>query len=644
MNKEKTEFIEAKNKFYNPIFSGLIIIACIHLLPKPVGFFNLIRFFYTIVYFICLIIITLSLIKPRSNYCYKKYALRFKNCSDQMETNYKHYLLSMDTLINNFAFTFLFFLGSCYLVILNYWIGIFSQFSILISIAWWISFIAVICSPVIYKIKIIDFLQKKKSLKEALTISKFKPKNNLEIEKALSCKVSNELVISKNETFSAGGLEWQWDDFYKNCIIFGQSGSGKTVCVLNTLLEALIGSKTTEYQKSSGLILDPKGDFNNKIKKVCKKYGRENDLVIIDPFNMQESIKWNPFDTDEDELELADRFAAVLENVGLKNNATSFWIDNAKKFIRYSISLIRLTNPADKPPDLAQINELAGSFRAIANRTDKLNIYDNECDLSLDFFADEWAEASDKIRSGIQSTLTNMIFPFLGEPYRSLFSGKSTIKISDIIDSGKILYVHMPVADKEAMAKTIGTFIKLEYFREVLKRIKKRRPSFFFCDEFQSFFTSAKNKGDSDFFERSRQSSHANIISTQNIYGLLKQSETEEPVMNLLGNCALKMFLRNTDYKTNEYASTLFGKEYTSVISCNKGQKFESIKKFKLGALAQIGHNVSYQYELRYKPEKFPELKTPSYGRGENYCEMLASLASRSKIKSHELKWKVNPL
>jgi hypothetical protein len=46
---------------------------------------------------------------------------------------------------------------------------------------------------------------------------------------------------------------------------------------------------------------------------VCRKYGREEDVVIIDPDSARQSIRWNPLDSDDDELEVASRFAAALE-------------------------------------------------------------------------------------------------------------------------------------------------------------------------------------------------------------------------------------------------------------------------------------------------------------------------------------------
>ena len=101
--------------------------------------------------------------------------------------------------------------------------------------------------------------------------------------------------------------------------------------------------------------------------------------------------------------------------------------------------------------------------------------------------------------------LTNMIDPFLVEPYASIFSGPSTLRIAQMVDQGKIVYVDMPVADREQMARMAGTLMKLEYFREVRKRVGKKRPTFFLCDEFQRFFTTAQGKGDADEFEVTRR-------------------------------------------------------------------------------------------------------------------------------------------
>src|SRR5204863_519108 len=108
--------------------------------------------------------------------------------------------------------------------------------------------------------------------------------------------------------------------------------------------------------------------------------------------------------------------------------------------------------------------------------------------------------------------------------------------------------------------------LKHDYYRQVLLRLDKKRPSLFFCDEFQTFFTSDAGRGDGPFFSRSRQSFHANVVATQNYGGLLAEASKPEIVRNFMGNCAIKLFLRNTDGETNELASKEVFGEYSAVV------------------------------------------------------------------------------
>jgi type IV secretory pathway TraG/TraD family ATPase VirD4 len=233
-----------------------------------------------------------------------------------------------------------------------------------------------------------------------------------------------------------------------------------------------------------------------------------------------------------------------------------------------------------------------------------------------------------------------MVDPFLMYPYAELFSGPSTIRIANMLEGGKILYVHMPLADKEMMSRVICTFVKLEYFREVLKRPNKNRTSLFLCDEFQQFFTTMQGKGDADFFERSRQSRHANVIATQNFPGLLKASRDKESIVkNLLGNCAVKVFLRNTDDQTNQYASELFGKELVRMMNASIGA---AQGKWSFGGSSSQSSNS--QYDNKIRAEEFVRLAVPSQSDGINYAETIVHLASRGEVAHHKLRWRVHPL
>ena len=319
-----------------------------------------------------------------------------------------------------------------------------------------------------------------------------------------------------------------------------------------------------------------------------------------------------------------------------------FWIDSAKKFIRHAISLLRIVNAAGDPPTFAQIGALAGSLKTVYDHCYWIADEDPRGDQCLAYFADEWADLANETRTTVQAFITNMIDPFLGVPYNTVFSGKSTMTVAEMIEQGKILYVYMPIAEKEAMSKVICTFVKLEYYREVLKRPDKPRPSFFLCDEFQVYFTGMPGKGDADFFERSRQSKHANVVATQNYPALMKAvGDKESVVNNMLSNCAVKIFLRNTDDKTNDWASKIFGQKLVAMASSNVSAGGGK------NAAGSAGASASRQYDQKVRPEEFVSLTVPDpYNEVAKveYADTIVHMASRATVTKEKLRWRMHKI
>jgi type IV secretory pathway TraG/TraD family ATPase VirD4 len=494
-----------------------------------------------------------------------------------------------------------------------------------------------------------DAVQKRALLREQIAVSGFRPLTEDDVRARDETLREAPVTIVDESQFRAGGFDWTPSDFQKNCIVFGQSGSGKTVCVLNALIDGILGSGSAAAERCSGLILDPKGDYRRKVETLCQRHGRGADLLILDPGNVKSSIRWNPFDSDDDELELAGRFAAVLQTLGMKSEEDTYWIDSARTFVRHAIGLLRTTSTDGAPPSFPEIARLAsGSVsdgRIVKGSLAEERILrvadDNDSGrLAVDYFIDTWCTLAQETRSVVQSQLVNMIDPFMLQPYRGLFSGRSSVRMADVVDSGKILYVYMPIADKEAMSKIVCTFMKLEFFREVLKRPDKSRPSFFLCDEFQSFFTTGAGKGDADFFERSRQSRHMNVIATQNLPALLKQAKgTEIAVDNLLGHCAVKIFLRNTDPKTNELASKLFGQRIDALVNTSRSQSSTST-----AGQPSASASTSAQYAAAVREEDFTKLAQPSAVDGIHHAESIIHLASRAAVSCERLRWRVHPI
>lgn len=458
-----------------------------------------------------------------------------------------------------------------------------------------------------------------------------------------------------SEGFTAGGFAWALDDFFKNALVLGQTGSGKTVCVLNSLLEGMLASTKGARLPIAGLVIDAKGDYRAKLERLCARYGRSADLIVFDPAAWSDhsrtirSLAWNPLDCTDDELEIASRLVAAMKVLGLKASET-FFLDSAKTFLQHAIVLLRAAFP-DTPPALHDLHRLATEPVAESGTH-----YDECCAMveaqhphmlqlpgnvlaAIGYFENEFRPMPDRQRGGVIGTLTQLLGEFGIEPIRSIVSGPSTIRIPDAIDQGKLLYIDMPLAARPRQSLIINTLIKLEYQNTILQRVRKERPSFFLCDEFQAFYTSGEGKGDSDFFERSRESRHANIVAAQNTSSFYKKTSNKDDVKNFFGNCAVKIFLRNTEPETKKWAAELFGDvEMLHVVPS------------EIAAMNGLHRtHTSYSRQARLvkavPPETFAELAvTVRDDLDRQYAASIVHLASRGETQRLNLAWKVNPL
>jgi hypothetical protein len=146
----------------------------------------------------------------------------------------------------------------------------------------------------------------------------------------------------------------------------------------------------------------------------------------------------------------------------------------------------------------------------------------------------------------------------------------------ELIESGIVVGLNFPVALNPALAKTIGTMMKIDYQRAVQLRIPRMdrhperyfRPTVFICDEYQNFATVGGDNptGDERFLSLSRQPKCIPIVATQSISSL-KDALPNEGVKTLLQAFRTKVFLTTSDPETARYASELCGKADRTRIS-----------------------------------------------------------------------------
>jgi hypothetical protein len=163
-----------------------------------------------------------------------------------------------------------------------------------------------------------------------------------------------------------------------------------------------------------------------------------------------------------------------------------------------------------------------------------------------------------------------------GKPCDSDPNGIVLPPFEELIESGAVVGLNFPVALNPALAKTIGTMMKIDYQRAVQLRIPRMdahperhfRPTVFICDEYQNFATVGGDNpnGDERFLSISRQPKCIPIVATQSISSL-KDALPNEGVKTLLQALRNKVFLTTTDPETARYASELCGKADRTRIS-----------------------------------------------------------------------------
>src|SRR5258708_7400694 len=181
-------------------------------------------------------------------------------------------------------------------------------------------------------------------------------------------------------------------------------------------------------------------------------------------------------------------------------------------------------------------------------------------------------------------------------PPKDLYEGKHVASdpngcvlppFDELIENGKIIGLNFPVALNPALAKTIGTMMKIDYQRAVQLRIPRMeidtdryfRPTVFICDEYQNFATVGGDSpvGDERFFSLSRQPKCIPIVATQSVSSL-KEALPNEGFKTLLQTFRTKIFLTTSDPDTARVASEICGKvdktkiSYTVSESSNNAQ------------------------------------------------------------------------
>lgn len=265
-------------------------------------------------------------------------------------------------------------------------------------------------------------------------------------------------------------------DRFSHMYIIGKTGTGKS-----TLLETLISQ---DIEKGNGLaLLDPHGDLAEKIIKSIPD-NRIQDLMYFNVPDSSQPFGYNP-------LKRVNQNKRPLAASGLLEVFKKMWSDAWGPRMEHILrnALLALMDQEEATlPDVLRLLRDDQFRRKVASTIRNQQV--------KDFWLDEYAKYSPRLRSEAILPIQNKVGAFLANPilYRILTEPKKSISLRKIMDEKKILLINLAKGQiGEDSAGLLGgliiTTIALAAFSRAELPEEERHDFYVYVDEFQNFTT-----------------------------------------------------------------------------------------------------------------------------------------------------------
>lgn len=436
---------------------------------------------------------------------------------------------------------------------------------------------------------------------------------------------------------------WCLSDAVQGVVIMGENGSGKTsgsgAILARKYLEAGFG----------GLVLCFKTDEAAMWRRYLKEAGREQDGRFFSEnspyrFNfMDYESKTSGVDFSENLVTLLCDIASIQRRTEPSGAEDHYWLPQKKKLLRNTISLLLMAGEPikirtlyrmimDAPREITQTRspewQRESMVFKLLQKVEKNSSNRSELEHVKYFFLAEWPQIPAKTRETIASDFTGMFDPLTRGKIGELFGTVSNLTPDDIL-AGAVVIIDIPVAKY----REIGQYAALIWAQLFQRAVDRReyqapnsRPVFLWEDE-AHYFTIEQDA----LFQTTARSKGISVVRlTQNLPNFLDAygRDGKHKVDTLLGNHATKIFHRNGDPTTNEWAAKVIAKETTYKHSMSTSGSVSSSQGFNSSA------SVSEQEEDSCPPKYFIGLKNGGTKNG-NIVEGILFQSGRLWKRDH---------
>jgi hypothetical protein len=379
--------------------------------------------------------------------------------------------------------------------------------------------------------------------------------------------------------FSERGEDtWTLSDAFQGVSIMGENGSGKTSGSGKHFARKFL------QNGFGGLVLCFKTDEADLWRSYLEDAGREADGRF---FGIDEAFRFNfmDYEAESSGVDFAENLVTLLVDIASIQKRTEptgseahFWLPQKKKLLRNAITLLLL---AKAPIQLRTLYEMIVSAPKEPQQVRSPDWQKQSCLFGLleqahqtasnhpewklitNYWMIERPALASKTRETIDADFTGMFDPLTRGKIGELF-GTTTNLTPDDIFNGKVVVINIPVA----RYREVGQFAALIWAQLFQRAVDRRtytppetRPVFLWEDE-AHYFTIEQDA----LFQTTARSKGISVVRlTQNIPNFLDAygRDGKHKVDTLLGNHATKIFHRNGDPTTNEWASKVIAKETT---------------------------------------------------------------------------------
>jgi hypothetical protein len=421
----------------------------------------------------------------------------------------------------------------------------------------------------------------------------------------LAAALSTLLLPSSKGTVAAsdtivrlGSMTWGIEDFCRNWLITGRTGSGKTAAGIANIMAQLFAN----VPGWGGLCIDQKGLFYRMLLKMARNFGREKDIVLLEVRPDNVSANWRPryvFNWLENPLIPGSSYAQLLTDVAQARGAvgsggsSDHFTQQAKLHIGMGIDALRLLGDI---PTLPEIFEFLTSPARMRLHMGRLRVLGNPpAAVFFNHFTEKFLALAEEELSGVKSTILNILFFYQHPDIAQVFGQPHSTVDFSLTDKGKIFCCSIPQRF-DAERGFLNTLMKIAWYAHIKSRfnlsdedLARRNLNMLWADEAQRVVTKSElGMADHNQVDQVREAKGCVIFATQ----------TERSFVPPLGKDIKNTLIDNLG---NEIAFCQTNQEDADVLSKRIGER----------TLEKASRTVSNQYNGISTSRSYQEKEEP---------------------------------